>query len=192
MSEVAKKSVTYQDVLDAPPGVVAEIIDGNLSLQPRPAPAHAETCFQVAGSLTSLGGRGGETSRWRLLYEPQCQLGDNVLVPDIAGWRVDRMPKTPRQAVITLPPDWVCEILSPSTVKMDRTSKMRIYNKYRVSHVWLVDPLNRLLEVYQLAGDFWQRILAVTGDERLHIPPFEVLEIDLARWWVDLEEDTDG
>lgn len=102
------------------------------------------------------------------------------------------MPKTPRQAIITLPPDWVCEILSPSTVRVDRTSKMRIYNKFRVSHVWLVDPINRLLEVYQLAGEFWQRVLAVTGDERLYIPPFDGLEINLARWWVDLEEDNRG
>lgn len=186
----ARRPVSYQDVLNAPPHLIAEIIDGELSLQPRPAPAHAVATFGMASTLGSMRGRGGggRPGGWQLMHEPELHLDAQVLVPDIAGWRLDRMPEAPRKAFITLPPDWVCEVLSPSTAKMDRTSKMRIYARFRVQHVWLVDPISRLLEVYSLSGEFWQRTHALEGHEQQRIPPFEELEIDLSQWWADLEE----
>lgn len=186
----ARRAASYQDVLNAPPHLVAEIIDGELSLQPRPAPAHAETSFHMAGTLAPLRRRGGDggPGGWRFMDEPELHLDEQVLVPDMAGWRIERMPKTPRAAFITLPPDWVCEILSPSTARIDRTSKMRIYARHRVQHVWLVDPLSQLLEVYSLAGEFWQRTHALSGSDQQRIPPFEEIELDLSQWWADLED----
>ena len=193
MSLPARRNATYQDVLNAPPNLVAEIINGDLYLQPRPAPAHAVASFGMAFTLGSFRGRGGSgrPGGWQLMDEPELHLDTQVIVPDMAGWRIERMPRTPREAFITLPPDWVCEILSPSTARLDRTTKMRLYARYRVSHVWLVDPIGQFLEVYQLAGEFWQRTHALEGQEVQRIPPFEEIEIDLSQWWADLEESTD-
>ena len=190
VSMPARRPVSYQDVLNAPPHLIAEIIDGELFLQPRPASAHAETSAHMVGTLAPLWGRGGGGSpgKWRILFEPELHLEEQVLVPDIAGWRTERMPRNPHKAFITLQPDCVCEILSPSTAKVDRTSKMRIYARHRVQHVWLVDPISQLLEVYQLAGEFWQRTHALEGIERHRIPPFEEIEFELSQWWADLEE----
>lgn len=188
-----RKRATYQDVLDAPDNMVAEIMNGDLYLSPRPAPAHAETGPHVLDSIspfwTRRGGSGGP--RWRIMNEPELHLGTDVLVPDLAGWRIERMPKLPREAFITLAPDWVCEVLSPSTARTDRSTKMRIYARHRVPHLWLVDPLDQLLEAFRLEGEFWVRHTALIGKEegteKARIPPFEELEINISHWWTEVE-----
>jgi Uma2 family endonuclease len=139
----ARRRATYDDLIAVPEHLIAEIIDGELITSPRPAPPHALAC---SGILSVLFDRfngppgGGESSPggWWILYEPELHFGDDVLVPDLAGWRRDRMPDLPEIAYFTLAPDWVCEVISPSSGRLDRVRQMPIYARERVEHVWLV------------------------------------------------------
>jgi Uma2 family endonuclease len=185
MSEPARRRATYQDVLNAPPEMIAEIFDGELVLHPRPAPPHADTAMGIAAGLAAMRRRRGSSpGGWHLLFEPELHLQGDVVVPDIAGWRRERLPHVPpKSTLLTAPPDWACEILSPSTVRTDRTAKMRTYARHGVKHVWLVDPSARVLEVFQLAGELWQRVAVGSDLERVRVPPFEEVELDLGEWW---------
>lgn len=123
-----KRSATYQDVLDAPENMIAEIIRGALHLQPRPASRHGRAASALGAKIGAPfdfdeGGPGG----WWILDEPELHFGDDVLVPDIAGWRRERMPEFLIVAAFTLAPDWVCEVLSPGTRRRDLTDKREIY-----------------------------------------------------------------
>ncbi|MBI2566851.1 MAG: Uma2 family endonuclease [Candidatus Schekmanbacteria bacterium] len=189
MSESARRKATYEDLLGLPPDVVGEIIDGELSVLPRPAPLHASTASVLTGDLRpfSRTGGGGGSGRWRILAEPEIHLEGDIVVPDLAGWRRERMPLLPPTAFFTLPPDWICEVLSPSTVRVDRTKKKRIYARHRVEFLWLVDPWAQTLEVLRLVGDFWQEIAVHGGDERVRAMPFEAIELDLGQWWEEVE-----
>jgi Uma2 family endonuclease len=187
-----KRRATYEDLMQVPDTKIAEIIDGELIVSPRPATPHAAT----AGALfTDLGGFGGGAHNprgpggWWILFEPELHLGEDVLVPDFAAWRHERMPRIPNVVGITLAPDWVCEVISPSTGRIDRSRKMRIYARESVGHLWLVDPLIRLLEVYRSeVGDGGERqwvVAAAHGaDERVCVEPFAAVELALERWWV--------
>jgi Uma2 family endonuclease len=182
MIAVPKRRAQYQDLADLPEGTIGEIIDGELFTQPRPAVPHAR-----AG--TSLGtllqgpfdfGRGGPGG-WVLLIEPEVHFGPEpeVLVPDLAGWRRERMPQIPRTPAIALVPDWVCEILSPSTEAKDRTKKLPLYRREGVRHVWLLDPEVETLEVYRHGAEGW--VLIATHHQRgaVRAEPFEAIELDL-------------
>ncbi len=192
MSQAARRKATYQDVLNAPSDMIAEILDGELVLHPRPAPPHSVTAMGIAvglGPVRRLRGGDRPPGGWHLLFEPELHLLDDLIVPDLAGWRRERLPHVPKKSVLlTMAPDWVCEILSPSTVQDDRTRKMRIYARHRVQHVWLVDPIAQVLEVFQLGGEFWQRVAVAAGIERISVPPFPELEFDLGEWWEAEEE----
>lgn len=119
--------------------------------------------------------------------EPELHLGADVLVPDLAGWRIERMPQVPNVAAFTLAPDWVCEVVSPSTARIDRVRKMRIYARERVPHLWLLDPLAQTLEVFRLAGEHWLRESAHSGDEVVRAQPFDAVELAINRWWLPSE-----
>lgn len=190
MSEPARQSATYQDVLNAPDHLIAEIIDGDLSLQPRPGPKHAAVASNVTADVLTFGrGRGGGGALgWRILAEPELHLGPEIVVPDVAGWHRARMPALPPEAYITLAPDWVCEVISPRTARVDRTTKKRIYARSRVEWLWLVDPAAHTLEVLHLAGEFWQEVQLFSGNERVEALPFESLLLDLELWWEGQEE----
>lgn len=185
----ARMKATYDDVLNAPENKVAEILDGELFLSPRPAFEHA-TCASNLGVLLGgaygqgLGGRGG----WWLLDEPELHFGEQVVVPDIAGWRVERMPRVPRVPFVTLSPDWVCEVLSPSTGRIDRTRKLRIYREAGVRQAWLLDPLQRTLEVFRSEGRDWTIVAIQSGDAPVRAEPFEAYELKLGVLWVDGDE----
>jgi Uma2 family endonuclease len=127
-------------------------------------------------------GRGGPGG-WIILDEPELHLGEHVLVPDLAGWRRARLPEVPREAFLTLAPDWVCEVLSPSTALLDRRQKMRIYAEQSVSHVWLVDPVVRSLEVYALQGEHYLTVGTFGEDEVVRAAPFAELALELAALW---------
>lgn len=188
----AKREATYEDVLAAPEHMIAEIIDGELVLSPRPAPPHAYSSSILGGELNGPGrpGSGGKGPRgWFILYEPELHLGRNVLVPDLAGWRRERMAALPRTAYFTLAPDWACEVISPSSQRHDRLAKMHIYARAEVGHVWLVDPLAQMLEVFALQHGLWVRVLAAEGDETVRAEPFAELELSLANWWAPLEDE---
>jgi hypothetical protein len=180
------RRATYQDVLDAPPNMVAEIVRGALHLQPRPAPrhAHAHSILQIEIGAPFGRGRGGPGG-WHILIEPELHLGSDVLVPDLGGWRRERMPGLPDTAWFELAPDWVCEILSPSTRRIDLTDKRDIYAEQGVGNLWLVDPLARTLEAFALEGGRWVLIASLRDDAEVRVPPFEAVAFSLDALWAD-------
>lgn len=186
MAQPAVRRATYQDVLDAPPQQVAEVIDGELHLQPRPAIPHAQAATTLGEELGPPFKRGrGGPGGWVMLYEPELHLGPepDILVPDLGGWRRDRMPVLPDGAFIEVAPDWVCEVVSPSTQAHDRRRKLPVYRREGVVHVWLVDPLARTLEVYRLDGETYRLAATHADSECVRAEPFEAIELDLALLW---------
>jgi Uma2 family endonuclease len=180
------KRATYEDVLNAPENKVAEILDGELVLSPRPGPPHASVASLIGMVLgppfhRGIGGPGG----WRILDEPELHLGEHVVVPDLAGWRRERMRAMPRQAFFTLAPDWVCEVLSPTTERVDRGRKLRIYAEAGVAHAWFLKPADRTLEVLRLRDGAWT-IAGVWEDAAVvRAEPFEAIELELGQLWED-------
>ena len=180
-----KKPATYEDLRAVPDTLVAEIVEGELVVSPRPSVPHT-----VASSTlgTDLGGpfqrgRGGPGGWW-ILDEPELHLGADVLVPDLAGWRRDRMPTPPSAPAIELAPDWICEVISPSTGGLDRIRKMRLYAKAGVRHAWLLDPLQRTLEVFRLERGAWLAVQAWVGNEHVRAEPFDAIELELEAFWL--------
>ena len=149
-----KGPATYADIQALPEHLVGEILDGELIVSPRPASPHAVAASRLMIELGGPFDRGrGGPGGWTILTEPELHFGPQVMVPDLAGWRRERMPQVPDVPFFELEPDWVCEVLSPSTARIDRSRKMRHYARARVQHVWLVDPLATTLEVFRLDGD---------------------------------------
>lgn len=184
MSQPLRQSASYQDVLDAPEHLVAELIGGELHTHPRPAPAHA-TAASVLGM--DIGGpfhrgRGGPGGWW-ILYEPELHLGEDVLVPDLAGWRRERLPGQPTKAYYDLAPDWACEVLSPATARVDRVRKVPVYARQRVRHVWLVNPTDQTLEVLRLDGETYRLLTTHGGASKVRAEPFEAVELELSALW---------
>ncbi len=186
MAGAAPKRATYEDILSAPEHMIAEIIDGSLELQPRPAGRHAAVTSALGEELGPPFKRGrGGPGGWLLLDEPELHLGQDILVPDLGGWRRERLPGIGEEAYFELAPDWICEVLSPATEKRDRTDKLRIYARERVPHVWLINPDQRTLEVLRLQGDKWLTLGAYSDTDRVRAEPFEAFELDLATLWAD-------
>ncbi len=188
MDEAPKKRrATYQDVVDAPPNMVAEILAGELHLSNRPRyPALAA----AAALAEELGppfkrGRGGPGG-WILLGEPELHLGEEIVVPDLAGWRRERLPVIPDAAFCSVVPDWICEVLSPSTERWDRAEKMPFYSAIGVGHAWLVHPRHRTLEAFRIEQGKWLSIAVHKDAERVRGEPFEAFELDLALLWADV------
>jgi Uma2 family endonuclease len=173
--------------MQVPEHLVAEIIDGELVTTPRPRPLHALAASAVGARLFDRfnGPPGGAPGGWWILFEPELHLGDDVLVPDLAGWRRKRLPVLPEAVGITVAPDWACEVISPGTGRIDRSRKMRIYAREGVRNLWLVDPVPCTLEVYRLEGDRWVVASTHGGPETVRAEPFEAVELDLARWWAE-------
>lgn len=185
MGHDTKRPATYEDLVALPEHQVGQIIDGELIAQPRPASRHARASSAlVAGLFNPFDLRRGGPGGWWLLHEPELHLGEDVLVPDLAGWRRDRMPEVPDTPYFTLSPDWVCEVLSPSTAALDRSRKKRIYAREGVGHVWLVDPQARTLEVFRLSGGQWLEQGTWSDDERVRAEPFEAVELELGVLWL--------
>lgn len=180
------RPATVEDLLQVPDHLVAEILDGELHVSPRPAPRHADAATGLSGALRGPFDRGrGGPGGWRILIEPELHLGAEVLVPDLGGWRRERLPSLPETAHFTLAPDWICEVVSPSTAAIDRGAKLRSYAREGVSHAWLVDPLARTLEVFKLAGGLWTLVATHAGAASIRAEPFDALELDLTLLWED-------
>jgi Uma2 family endonuclease len=184
MPTAAKKRATYQDVLDAPPHKVAEVLDGDLYIFDRPAGPHCSAASVLGVMLGGPFGLGRDgPGGWRILDEPELHFGEGdtleILVPDVAGWRRERLPTRPTGAYITTPPDWICEVLSPSTSRVDRAQKMPIYARVGVPHAWLIDPVARTLEHFELAGPRWMLAAVHSGTGAVRVPPFDAIELDL-------------
>lgn len=165
---------------------MAEVLDGTLYTHPRPPTLHA-----IAGSALSeeLGppfkrGKNGPGG-WMILFEPELHLGiePDIIVPDLARWRRKRLPSVPNAAFLDIAPDFAREVLSPSTEGIDRAEKMPIYAREAVSHLWLVDPLLRTLEVFRLDGDSYRMIHTWRGSVTVRAEPFDAIELDLSILW---------
>lgn len=184
MAEIAERAATYADLLAVPEHLVAEILFGRLVTHPRPAPRHATAALALGGALTqrfqfSDGGPG----RWVFMVEPELHLGEHVAVPDLAGWRRERLPALPETAWIDVAPDWVCEVLSPSTERYDRGDKRTIYADAAVGHVWHVDPVLRMLEVFELQEKRWLLFGVFHDDASVAAPLFEQVSFPLGLLW---------
>jgi len=176
---------TYADLEAVPSHKIAELIEGTLYVFPRPAPRHATASSALLGELGPPFKRGkGGPGGWWILNEPELHLGNDTLAPDLAGWRIDRMPDLPETAYFSIAPDWICEVLSPSTAATDRAVKMPIYAREGVRNLWFVDPLGQLLEVYRLTVDSQWLLLAVhAGNAKVKVEPFEAIELDVGELW---------
>lgn len=179
-----RRKATYADLEAVPPHRVAELVDGELYVSPRPPSlqALAKGALYCALEGPFDQGRRGQGG-WLLLIEPELHLGEDVLVPDIVGWRRARMPVMPDVVGVTLVPDWVCEVLSPFTEVLDREKKMKVYAREGVRHLWLVDPLRQALEVYALDGGRWAPLDTHTGQAQVYIEPFTPLRLELGLLW---------
>lgn len=187
MSLVPFKMVAaYEDLLGLPENVTGEIVDGDLYAMPRLAP---RLVVAKGALLALLGGpfqfgSGDGPGGWWVLPEPEVHMGPHVLVPDIAGWRKSHMPFPPAQGHLTLTPDWVCEILSPSTKGFDHRKKRRVYAEQKVPHLWFADPISKSIDVLRLTGDLYSIVDTFGGDEKARLEPFDAVEIDLGLLWL--------
>jgi Uma2 family endonuclease len=183
-AKTAPTRATYADIEKLPAGIVGELIDGVLHTQSRPAIRHA---IAASAMLEELGppfkrGKGGPGG-WMILVEPELRLASDVLVPDLAGWRRERMPEAPDVVGCTLSPDWVCEVLSPSTAATDRGEKLPVYAREGVSHVWLVDAISKTLEILRLDGATYRLIKTWHDEAKVRAEPFDAIVLDLAVLW---------
>ena len=183
------RPATYEDLVRLPDNLVAEIVDGELHASPKPAPPHVIAGSSIGGLLLNpySFGRGGPGGWW-ILDEPELHLGADVLVPDLAGWRKTRMPHRPDTAYFPLAPDWVCEILSPSTAVVDRVKKLAIYAREGVASAWLIDPALQTLEVLRLEGGRWVLLGTHEDGEVVRAEPFIELGLELRLLWAEPED----
>lgn len=175
---------SYEDLVALPAHMVGEILAGELHATPRPRLRHGRAAWRLTSSLDPPFDRGtGGPGGWIFLAEPELHLAHDIIVPDLAGWRREHLPAVPDSAFLTLAPDWVCEIASPSTQRLDRGVKLDIYLREGVSHVWLLDPIAHFVEVFRLHNGQWVRAGSWIGDAPARIEPFDAVEIDLAAIW---------
>jgi Uma2 family endonuclease len=181
MTKPIHTPATYADLERVPPHLVAEIIHGVLETHPRPLPRHGIAAGAISSELGPPFQRGrGGPGGWIFIVEPELHLGEHVLVPDIAAWRRERFPKLgPKQAGISVAPDWACEILSPSTARLDQGPKRQIYAEFGVAFLWMLDPATRVLDAYQLVGGKWLLLGTATGSDDISFPPFDAIRFSL-------------
>lgn len=184
MSGSLKRPATYDDLLQVPDHLVAEIIDGELITSPRPATRQAHTGAALLSEIHGAFHQGHGPGGWWVLHEPELHFNNDVLVPDIAGWRRERLPSLPDAAFFTAAPDWLCEVLSPMTEHTDRARKMRMYAREQVKSVWLVEPIARRIEVYALVGDILALAATHRDDDVASIEPFDAVPLPLNRLWL--------
>jgi len=177
------RPATYDDLLRVPDHMVAEIVDGALYTWPRPAGPQTRARSRLGGRLDTFQDDGDGVGGWQILDEPELHFGADVVVPDMAAWRIARMPVILDVPFFTLVPDWVCEILSPSTSRLNRGKKLGVYARAGVSYTWHADPIARTLEVLMRDGGGWTTQSIYRADERMRAIPFEAVEIPLPYLW---------
>jgi len=188
MSDAILHGATYEDLLRVPDNLVAELIDGELFTSPRPASPHTWATGAIYSQVFPLDGTRG-AGGWWVLIEPELHLGRDVLVPDLAGWRRERMPFIPNVAAFELAPDWVCEVVSPTTQRLDRIRKLPKYAEVEVRHAWLVDPLRRTVDIFRLEDGKWVVAGFFEGNDVIHAEPFEAIDLNLGAIWLPTPPD---
>ncbi|MFL5358134.1 Uma2 family endonuclease [Archangium sp.] len=183
--ERARRDALYAQLETLPPNLVGEILGGELYASPQLRPRHMRAAGRLLIVLDPFDRDPGEEGPggWVLLFEPELHLGDEVLVPDLAGWRRERMLELPEPVGIELAPDWVCEVLSPSTAAIDKGRKMGSYAREGVKHLWLVDPALQSLDTYRLENGRWVLLGTHVGEVTVQAEPFEALGLKLGRLW---------
>jgi Uma2 family endonuclease len=167
-----------------PDHLIAEIVEGELFTSPRPAGPHERASGAIYSRLRLLFDDGEGPGGWWICYEVELHLGSDVLVPDVCGWRRERVPDFPvTGAAATVVPDWVCEVLSPRTGYLDRACKLPAYARQGTEWAWIVDTTQRTVEVFRLNDGHWLLTAVHGGDDLARIEPFEAVEIPLARLW---------
>ena len=190
MAEPARKRATYADLEAVPPNLVAEIIYGALHTHPRPAPRHGAVAMALGVELGAhFQRRGGGPGGWIFMFDTEVKFGDDLLVPDIAGWRKERLPSLPTTNWMQVRPDWVCEATSPSTASRDKHFKRDIYARSGVPHYWIVDPRTRVLEVFQLVHGKWTLFGTFSSGSDVVAPPFEAHSFPMDVLWPLSEPD---
>jgi len=184
MTARALEKATYADLLRVPDTLIAELIDGELFTSPRPRASHSRAAGVVYARTFGpydhgIDGPGG----WWIFFEPELHLGDDVAIPDLAAWRRERMPEYPSSHVFALAPDWVCEVLSPSTGRLDRGKKLPLYARSGIGYAWVLDPDERYLEVRRLENGRWSVLSTYDGNDKVRAEPFPEAEIDLTLIW---------
>ena len=185
MSTPVKRVATYDDLFNVPDNMIGEIIAEELVTQPMPAPENARAASAIGAMLFNkfdFKSTDDPTGSW-IFDEPECHLASDIVVPDIAGWEKQTMPDLPETAWFDIPPDWVCEVLSTSTAKYDRGAKRDIYAREGIGHLWIVDPIARMIEVFSLENGLWNLCMTVTDDQLVPLPPFDDLPFDLSVLW---------
>lgn len=184
-ADPAQRRATYEDLLEVPEHELAQLIDGELYVHPRPAGPHARAASVLGMDLGGPFDRGrGGPGGWVFLDEPELHFGEDVLVPDIAAWRRERAP-TLDASYFEVAPDWICEVASPRTALLDRRRKLPIYAARGVGYVWIVDPAHRSVEVFRLDGETYRLITTRGEDELARLEPFEAVELSLGALWVE-------
>ena len=185
MSAVLKPTL-YEQLLDLPEHVTGEILNGELYAMPRPSGRHGLAASSLNTDLAGPFGFGrGGPGGWWIIGEPEVHFVRDVevAVPDLGGWRRERMPSVPDGHRFEVVPDWLCEILSPSTAKKDRIEKLPIYARFGVGHVWIVDPTAQTLEAFELCAGRWTLIATLKDDDNVTVPPFDAVGFSLADLW---------
>lgn len=181
-----RRPATYDDLVALPENMVGELIDGELYASPRPAFRHAKVSSVLGMDLGGPFQRGrGGPGGWWILHEPELHFGKDVLVPDCAGWKVERMPRLPDVPYAELAPNWICEVLSPSTAKLDLVRKLPRYARASVEHAWVIDPIHRTLEVFRQEHERWVLVAAFVGDDKVLAEPFDAIELELGALWLE-------
>ncbi|MEL6299436.1 MAG: Uma2 family endonuclease [Pseudomonadota bacterium] len=180
----APRPATPADLEELPEDMVGQIVYGTLHAHPRPAPRHSRAQHRLSGEIDGPFDRGTSgPGGWIFLTKPELHLGPHIFVPDIAGWKRDRLTPFPETAYVETPPDWVCQVLSPATAKVDRTDKVKIYADFGVPHAWYVDPDARTLEAFALQDRTWLLMATFKDAEPVTAPPFEVHTFPLSNLW---------
>ncbi len=169
------------------PNMIGEIIDGQLYVHPRPAPKHILTTSSLGVSLGPFQKGQSGPGGWWIFDEPEIHfvVKTEVVVPDLAGWKRERLPKMPDTAYFAVVPDWVCEVLSPGNKEFDLEKKQLTYEKYGVAYYWIVDPIKKTLEVLVLQEGKYQLKGTFTGNEKINAVPFHEITMDLQYLWAE-------
>ena len=185
MTRALPKPATYDDLLKVPDHLVAEIVDGELYTSPRPASRHSRAAGRIYSRVSRAFDEGEDgPGGWWIVFEPELHLGRDALVPDIAGWRRERVPEFPDVTAWTIAPDWICEVLSSSTARLDRMRKMPAYAHHGVEYAWIVDTYQRTIEAYHLQNERWDLLGVYGGDERANIEPFDAIQFPIETLWL--------